>query len=128
MTGGRLDPPTAALLAGSRDGRGVVDLSRWLSLAAVALLLLEIATRRLGLFAGSGSRTGSSVRGVFKALRSRAAARRASEASYLDGAGTADTQSSGADDGTAGGAEPKWRSPGITAALKRARERVRRRS
>lgn len=48
-TGGRVEPPVAELLAGSRVSGGVTALTMPLAVAALALLLLEIAVRRLDL-------------------------------------------------------------------------------
>jgi len=65
LTGGRLDPPATELLDGPREGRGGVDLSPLVAALATALLLGEIAVRRLhialswplGRAAGSPART-----------------------------------------------------------------------
>ncbi len=46
---GRVDPPMGALMAGSRESRGARSLAWLLAWLALALLLLEIAVRRLGL-------------------------------------------------------------------------------
>jgi Mg-chelatase subunit ChlD len=48
-TGGRVQPPVSELLAGSRVSGGITALGPWLAGAALLLLLLEIAVRRLDL-------------------------------------------------------------------------------
>jgi len=54
---GKIDPTADDLFAGTRTGRGVTDLSFPLAIAALVLLLLEIAVRRLDLRAPSVSDT-----------------------------------------------------------------------
>lgn len=49
-TGGRLQPTAEQVLEGDRRGAGRVDVGRWCGLAAVLLLLAEIAVRRFGVF------------------------------------------------------------------------------
>ncbi len=49
ITGGAMEPTLAQLVAGDRTGRGVVPLATPFALAALLLLLLEIAVRRLDL-------------------------------------------------------------------------------
>ncbi len=47
--GGRVQPPVAEIFSGSRESLGLTDLSAWCAWAALALLVLEIAVRRLQL-------------------------------------------------------------------------------
>ncbi len=47
LSGGRVEPPVADLLSGSRTGAGSTDLTVLVAWLAVGLLLLEIAVRRL---------------------------------------------------------------------------------
>ncbi|MBK8978803.1 MAG: VWA domain-containing protein [Planctomycetes bacterium] len=49
LTGGRLDPPAAEWFSGRRDSTGVEPLAPWLAWLALALVLAEIAVRRLDL-------------------------------------------------------------------------------
>lgn len=70
ISGGRIDPPAAELLAGPRDSAGFRPLGAWFGWLALALWIAEIAVRRLELRLGT-------PRFVLRLAARRAAARAA---------------------------------------------------
>jgi len=78
-TGGKLDPPSTELFAGPRESSGISMLGWPMAWAALALLLLEIAVRRLEVTIpwSLPSRLALAVRARFSARASRRSARKA---------------------------------------------------
>lgn len=117
LSGGLFEPTADQLLRGSRMGLGRTELTVALAIAALLLLLLEIAVRRLGMGQSLANAT------VDHARKLRAVPKKVKRAGATGGA----DERAAAPSATAGADLQRAKQADMLTSLKRARERAKRR-